>query len=156
MKIEAELNLDGIRDEVAQRAALQVAEMVEPSVRTEVIAKVLEIASQKAAEEIARVFSEPFVQTSPYGERKGEPMTLRELINAEAVKMLNEPAKGSGSFAGDRRTFVQELVRAEVERGFGDELRKALKSAKAEVTAAVCEKGAQVLKETLERMAEGR
>lgn len=92
-------------------------------------------------------------KTNSYGEPIGEPVTMRDVIVATAKEWLEKPTNDYGR---DRKTRLQALLHDEVERAMKAELKATIDAAKAEVEAAVREKGAEVLAETITRLAAGR
>lgn len=92
--------------------------------------------------------------TNRFGEPSGEPTTLRSVIVQEATAWLTKPT--GDSFTRSAKTNVAKLIADEVDRALGRELKTALDQAKADVTAAVKAKGAEVLAQTITEMARGR
>lgn len=92
--------------------------------------------------------------TNRFGEPAAEPTTLRSVIVREATAWLTKPS-GDG-FARDRKSNIARIIGEEVDRAFNRELKAAIDAAKAEVSAAVQAKGAEVLAQTITDMARGR
>lgn len=90
--------------------------------------------------------------TDAFGEPKGQPVTLREVIVKTTTEYLRKPKDSYGS----SKNPVQEFIRAEVEHAFKTELNKVVAAAKAEVLAAVKAQAADVITETVARMANVR
>lgn len=88
--------------------------------------------------EIEQALSEPFSKTNGYGERVGQPVTLRTLIIEEVRKTMTEPVD---SYNRDKGSFVDQLVRTEVRNAFAAEVADAVKQAR---TAIADEIGKQV------------
>lgn len=89
--------------------------------------------------------------TDHYGQPKGEPVTLHEVITEKAMSWLTTPA--SERYGESRMTPVERLIKEEVERAFAREVKAALDEAKQQVKDAVQQQGARVLAETITRMA---
>lgn len=117
---------------------------------------------QTVRDEIIREKLEPLIEqaltrslqpTDSYGQPKGEPTTLAEVIVGKATEMLTKQAR-VGRYPDERTaTQVQAWISEAVDRHVKAELSKALEEAKAEVKAAVRKQGAAVIAETIERMA---
>lgn len=100
---------------------------------------------------VRAALDEPFPVSNVYGEPTGRVVSLRELIMAEAKGWLE---KKEGPF--DRQqTRLQKFISESVNQVIKRELTEALTAARAEVTAAVKNKGAELLAETIRRMATG-
>lgn len=91
--------------------------------------------------------------TNALGEPNGESTTLGELIVAEATKQLakRQSASSGSSFLRGDPTLLESIIAEQVGAALTKELRGALDEAKAEVLAAVREKGNEVLTEALAR-----
>lgn len=87
-------------------------------------------------------------QTNHYGEPKGEPTTLRDLIRADIAKYLNEKVPERG-YGGDRRGGFRELLQHEVDEAMNKELRAAIREAREQVVVKVQEKAAQLIGEAV-------
>ena len=100
------------------------------------VAKVTEIRNEVIREtvrpQIEEAVAAPFRKTNSYGEPVGEPTTLRQLIVDEARKAVNEPADRYSS-----STFLQQAVRAEVQKALAKEIADAVKQAREQVAAEV-------------------
>lgn len=88
--------------------------------------------------------------TNHFGESKGEPVTIREIVVQTAAKWLQTPA--SDSYGKPSETPIQKFIKREVEESIANELRPIVEQAKADVLAAVRTEGAKVLTETIARM----
>jgi hypothetical protein len=89
--------------------------------------------------------------TNEYGEARGQKLSLVEFI-AREVK-LNLTAR---SYASQKPPLLESIVKEQVGQRLERELKDAIDQAKAEVIAAVREKGAAVLAKTIVSMAEAR
>ena len=100
---------------------------------------------------VADALTAPIQRTNSYGEPvKGEPSTLREIIIAEAMKVITGPADNYGN---RNETRLQVAIRKEVESTWEREIKGAIDAAKAEVRKAVQEKAAGILAKTIQEMA---
>lgn len=137
-------------------AAAKLLASLQQDVRSDLRGRAKELADAELRvllrDPIKQAIGQAFQPTDAFGEPKGEPKTLREVIVEEATKQLRKPDRDSYS---NRRgeTLVQVIVREEVQRALRAELQEAMKQARAEVMAAVREQGSEVIAETIARMA---
>lgn len=89
-------------------------------------------------------------RTNAYGQAQGDPTTLAEVIVAHAQKLLTEK---TGQYNQPQLSYVDRFIREEIDRTIKAELKTALDGAKAAVAAAVQSAGAEVIQQTIERMA---
>lgn len=104
---------------------------------------------------IAEALTAAIQPTSPWGEPKGVPTTLREYIVAFVRRWLNEPDPDHRR-ADVRKTRIEGFVAKEVESAVNAELRSALNEAKEEVAGAVKDQAATVLAAAITSMAAQR
>lgn len=90
--------------------------------------------------------------TDPYGNPKGEPKTTHELIVEHATKVLTATDRDMYSRTKGLN-IVEQFIAAEVKGALDKELRVTLDQAKADVLRAVQDQGAQVLSQTIAKMA---
>ncbi len=83
-------------------------------------------------------------QTNSYGEARGEPVTLSELIIKEALDGLLQ-GKERGGYGSKRSTLVQQMINEEVTRKWKDEISTEAAKVKVEVAKAIREHGGEVL-----------
>ena len=76
-----------------------------------------------------KAIAEPVRKTSVYGDPVGEPTTLREVIVHEARAVIN--AKDPNDYRGEKGTFLERTVRAEVARAMHDEITAEVAKARA-------------------------
>lgn len=91
--------------------------------------------------------------TNTFGERKGDPTTLREVIVEKTRKWLTDPDPDARSpMGGGRRpTRVESMIAKEVASAVKTDLRDAMNTARAEVISGVKDHAAAVLAETIAR-----
>lgn len=100
---------------------------------------------------IQAALDEGFQPTDSFGSPKGEPTTLRDMIVQEARRDLG--ASKHPGHHGSKQTLLEEIVGREVERAVREDLKQAMDEARKQVRAAVEKKGAEILAQTIERMA---
>ena len=99
---------------------------------------VINIRDQIIREKVDPIIEEALISqiqlTNSYGEPKGKPVTLRELIVAEAAKELSRPTRGSH---GSSETLLTKTIREQTGIALTRELGEATKEAKEHVVAAI-------------------
>lgn len=86
-------------------------------------------------------------RTNQYGEQYGEPVTLRSLIIDEVQKVLTK----KDGYDRNAATFIEKIVRDEVERALKKEIADALAEEKAKVVAAVRAKAAELIADAVKQ-----
>ena len=145
-----------IAEAVLERCAGQVLREVgrEAIYRTH-LERVEEIRDDLIVERLTPLIDEALTKsvqkTDAFGEPKGDPTTLREVILKRATDFLKQPR--NSRIGQDRQTDVQAFIDEAVSRTVTKELRQALEDARKEVVNAVRAEGAEVIAETIRRMA---
>jgi len=99
---------------------------------------------------VERVIAEPVQRTNGYGQPTGNPVTLTELILAEAKAMLTAVDTSYGSRSGDKReTVIQRLVRETVDKAIRAELAEVIAAEKAKVVTVVRARAAELIAESI-------
>lgn len=103
---------------------------------------------------IAQALEEAVQPTDSFGQPKGDKTTLREVIVQTVDAQLRQTASDARSSLYDKSpTLLQFIIGNEVAKVVGEDLREAMNEARAQVKAAVEAKGAEVLAETISRLA---
>jgi cobalamin biosynthesis Mg chelatase CobN len=112
-----------------------------------------EVIKERTVSQVDAILTEalkkPIQRYDDYGNKRGEPTTLEQLIVERAEKWLTET---TGDY-NRRQTRIDKLISEAVDYKFSTELNKALADAKAKVLRVVREKAAEALSETLQRAA---
>ncbi|AYF29276.1 hypothetical protein CSH63_17750 [Micromonospora tulbaghiae] len=108
--------------------------------------KVMGLREEEIREQLKPIVSaaieEGVQETNRWGEPTGTPTTLRALIIAEAGKLLKQPAD---NYSRDKGTWIDALVRDNVQKVIRAELGAVLAEEKAKVVAAVQAKAAELI-----------
>lgn len=91
--------------------------------------------------------------TNRLGESAGERVTLAERVIAEATDYLTKPQRDGRNYDAPQRTPAQKWIAEAVEGTVKRELQQALDEGKAEVKAALRRQGADILADTIAKMA---
>lgn len=144
-----------MEDAVVEAAARQVLASAKSDVR-----ELVREAARKQIGESIRAIIEPLIVEAltasiqpynSYGEPKGEPVTLREVIVKKATEEFRLPS--SRNYHPDKATLIEAVIREEVHKALKKDLVDAISEARKQVLAAVQEKGAEVIAETITKMA---
>lgn len=95
---------------------------------------------------VRAAIDQPMRKTNTYGEPTGEPTTLRALIVAEVEALLKRPAD---QYSREKGTWLQALIREQVDKALRAELAEVLKEEKEKVVAAVRGKAAELIAEAV-------
>jgi hypothetical protein len=90
--------------------------------------------------------------SDPYGQPKGEPKSLHEIVVEQAIKAIQTPVKDHYS-RDSGLTPAQVFIRDEVRTAFTKELKAELDQAKADVLKAVRAEASKVMADTIARLA---
>ena len=156
MKIEIDLNdlgftydLDGdpigrqtLTDAIVEAAAhlivREIKDTLVKDIRQQVTAQVAEQVTTVVAEEMAK----PIQRTTLWGEKQGEPTSVREMIRERIEKYMAAPASRRDRYNSGRSTVdnMVELVEQEVRAVMNTELKDAIAAAKREVVNTIRDK----------------
>lgn len=100
---------------------------------------------------VGEALTQAITPTNTYGEPIREATTLRELIVARALEELTTPKERG--YGKPRSTLVQHIIAEEVGLALRQELTEAIAEARKEVVAAVRAKGAEVIADTITKLA---
>lgn len=134
MDIEVKVNEDEIADRVVQVVAARIVDRTDlyEIAHAAVVAKVQEMAEDKIVSAIDEAFEKPFTPTSRYGESKGDPMTIREMIDDKISTWLKESVDYQGRTADSynnrgKSLRVHYLIRKHIEDAMKLDLEKLVK-----------------------------
>lgn len=144
-----------LRDSLAQEVARQLAARLEDEMRGVVRDTVKQVAAEKVAEIVDDVIHGEVSRTNQWGEKVGEPITLRALLVDQVKKQLTVKVDRRGTPTGgydrDGQTYLNYVAGEAARDALRGELAEATKAAvadvKAKVTGIVAEElGAQIAK----------
>jgi len=92
--------------------------------------------------------------TDAFGQAKGDPKTLREVIIERAVDYLKKPIQGASY--GKASTVVEKFIEEAVTNAVARDLKTAFEEGHAQIREAIKVKGAEVLEQVLVQMAKER
>lgn len=144
--------LDTVIEALVNRLYADAKRSTERAVRA-VENQVADILKDLVGEKVEELFRSErmFTPTSRYGEPKGEPQTLMEVVT-EAAKSWPTASKDDG-WGGRKKPNLQGLMEEALQNGFERELKPIIDQAKAQVKAAVQQQASQVLAKTITDLA---
>jgi hypothetical protein len=130
-------------EEVARKVANTLMRDEEyPGLRRKVMDLRVEEIREQLKPIVSAAIEEGVRETNRYGEPVGEPTTLRALIIKEVGDLLRRPVD---NYSREKGTWVQALVKENVQKVLREELGAALADEKAKVVAAVRAKAADMI-----------
>lgn len=103
---------------------------------------------------IAEALTKALQPASAYGEPKGEPTTLAEVIAKRALAELQLPR--DQGYGRQKRTLAQEIIAKELDHKFTAELKKEIEAGKEQVRKVLREQGAALIEQAIEKAGSGR
>lgn len=130
------------RGAVETRAARILLEELSSAERYEMGKRVRELRDEEIRAairvHIADAMAEPIVRSTPWGEAKGEPISIRELIREELEKFLSAKASTRDSYnRNDGPSSLGQMIAEQTRDVMTKELMESVKAAKAEIKDAV-------------------
>lgn len=115
---------------------------VRKDIRKTVLAAVQSAIEAEVSAVVREVLTGEIRRTNRWGEKQGDPTTLRDMLADDVANYLNEPAKNWRS--DERKGGFRALLRDTVDETLSRELRTEVEHAKAAVRAQVAAKAAEV------------
>ena len=138
-----------LADQIAEVTAIRLAKEMRKEVR-DLITEQVSATIQAEVEGIIRAHLEGEVQsTDEWGQPKGGPVPLTQMIVKAATDGMNKPASYNGP------TRLQKMIEEAVGGAFKTELRRTVDEAKAAAVKAVQESAADVIRDTIQRASRG-
>lgn len=118
------------------------------SVRKNVEDRIAELVAEKVDARITQVLEEPRQPTDTFGNPKGEPTTLNEIILARVDAHLREMT-GDSFRSQQRMTRLERIASEAIDRKWDAEVRKSIEEASMQVRKKVAARAAEVLTESI-------
>lgn len=142
---ETTLKWDGQKmfDSIVRTAAGSLFEAIQRDARAEILASVKAQINEKVGELVEATLNNEFQPVNEWGEPKGKPQSLREMVGATArnylgAKVDKEGREGSYQANTDRLSFlVSKVVASEFDYRMQSEIKKAVEMARTEAVAKV-------------------
>lgn len=121
MKVNVEVEVqsdDQISEAVVQHISSEFQARCNEDLRKQVREILVAELRTKISEAVTEIFTQVFIPTNEYGEKKGEPMTIRELIVKTTKNYLEEKVDSNGrnDWGGTKdRTRIQWMAKQEAD-----------------------------------------
>lgn len=129
-----------LQDVIVERAVNQIAGALQESARGEMVMRALEaVVNDEVRATVQKALSEPIQRRSQWGERKGEPTTVLEIVREKLEEFLQQPAARRDSYSGRREgpLNLADMITETVSTAMSKELRDTVIEARKSVTARV-------------------
>lgn len=169
MKVQVELDLgdvvgsrpygeDGeapitLLDAIVEQAAAQLRAKIGDDVKSNLRRRTQQITDEEIRAQVTPLVAK-ILENPVAPQLSGPPVPLAEHI-ADIVRKELADTTRSGSY-DHRETVLSKLLKEEVQRALGSELRDEVTAAKGRVLGAMKDKAAEIIAETIERSAAGR
>lgn len=138
------LVVDGLVDRLAGDVKREASERYRAAVNEARSAATAAIQAEATAI-VREALHGTFQPMTQWGEKAGEPTTLRDLVKREVQKFLDEPAPRGNGYNDQRRPGgLRELLKVEVAEAMRTELRAEIEKARAAVREQVSAKAAEL------------
>lgn len=133
----------GFQQAVEEKAAAMLLAEISSTARDTIRQQLWELARESVRDTVAILVREattrPIQLSTPWGESKGEPTTILEMIREELERYLMVTAQSQGSFGGRDKTprNLRELIAQETQAVWNSDLAAAARKAREEVTGEV-------------------
>lgn len=130
-------------DSIVRTAAASLVEAIQRDARAEILASVKTQINAKVGELVDATLNNEFQPVNEWGEPKGKPLSLREMVGQVArtylgAKVDKEGREGTYQADKDRLTFlVSKVVASEFDYRMQSEVKKAVEMARTEAVAKV-------------------
>lgn len=122
-----------LRDAIVQAAAHKLALEQNHEVRSDLRHLATNIVTQRIASTVDEVLREPIQRTSPWGEHRGEPVTVKDMVREELHQFMSRPPRDRYSFDRSKPNSLAELVQESTRTMLTGELKKTVEQAKENV-----------------------
>jgi len=138
------------RNEVVSMAAGALIGEYRNDLKAEVREKVGEVVLEEIRETVRTVMAEPIQQRTPWGERKGEPATILEMVRMSLESFLSgTTSSGRDIYGTQQPKNLRELIDQSTREVLTTELRTAVAEAKKQINNAVTVKALEAAVEAL-------
>lgn len=126
-----------LQDLIVRAAVDRLLSDTDHQVRSELREKVNNAYNKEVKDRVAALvkeaFEAPVQRTTRWGEKEGEPTTVREIIREAIEKFLKAPARSSNRYHSDPYSNLTELVEDQVKNVMSTDMKKTVEAAKGAV-----------------------
>jgi hypothetical protein len=138
---------------IVEQAAEQLLDGLRAEMITQARAHALSILNERLSSIIEAMLNEAIGQaiqgTDHYGQPKGDPTTLHEVIVKRAEQVLRTRRDPQRSGYGQDKPLIEQIIDTEIGNAFKRELADVVAQARTEVLAAVKDQAAQIITDTI-------
>lgn len=125
------------RNEVVIAAATQLVTEIRKDAVTEARAKVGEIVDDEIRSIVRKAMEGQIQQRTPWGESKGEPQTILEMVRTHLATFLAGTAGGHDPYGNRKPANLRQLIEEVTREVMSKELREDIAAAKKEINNAI-------------------
>ncbi|MEV6897491.1 hypothetical protein [Amycolatopsis sp. NPDC051372] len=138
-----------LRDEVVAIAAATLVKEVRDDAKRSVRENVESTVRDEIGAIVRKALSKPIQQMSSWGERKGEPTTVLELVRTQLEAFLSNTTESRDRYGNEKPANLRQLVEQATREVISKDMREAVNEAKAGVTNEVTQRALKAAVETL-------
>lgn len=137
------------RREVVQAAATQLVVEIRKDAVTEARAKVGEIVEDEIRDIVRKAMEGPIQQRTPWGESKGTPQTILEMVRTNLEAFLSGTGGGHDPYGNRKPANLRQLIEEVTREVLSKELRQDIAEAKKEINKAIQQRAVKAAVEAL-------
>jgi len=138
-----------LRGEVVQQAAAALIKEVRDEAKKETREKVGEAVLDEIRGIVSEVMAQPIQQRTPWGEKKGEPLSILEMVRIELEAFLSGTTESRDRYGNQKPANLRQLIEQATREVISKDMREAVNEAKAGVTKEVTQRALKAAVETL-------
>lgn len=125
------------RREVVQAAAAQLIGEYRNDIKAEVRAEIGDVVTGEIREIVRKAMEGPIQQRTPWGESKGEPQTILEMVRTHLAAFLSGTTAESDRYGNRKPANLRQLIEEVTREVLSKELREDVAAAKKEINNAI-------------------
>lgn len=138
-----------LRSEVVQMAATVLIKEMRVDAAKEIREKVSAVVLDEIRGIVSEVMAQPIQQRTSWGEKKGEPMSILEMIRTELEDFLSGTTESRDRYGNQKPANLRQLVEQATREVISKDMREAVNEAKAGVTKEVTQRALKAAVEAL-------
>lgn len=129
-----------LRREVVQMAAGALVTEIRSEVTKEIREKVSTVVLDEIRGIVSEVMAQPIQQRTSWGEKKGEPMSILEMVRTELEAFLNGTTESRDRYGNQKPANLRQLIEQATREVISKDMREAVEEAKKGVTKEVMQR----------------
>jgi hypothetical protein len=138
-----------LRGEVVQMAANVLIKEVRVDAAQEIREKVNTVVMDEIRGIVREVMSKPIQQRTSWGEKKGEPMSILEMVRTELEEFLSGTTESRDRYGNQKPANLRQLIEQATREVISKDMREAVDEAKKGVTKEVTQRALKAAVATL-------